>query len=50
MDKKQWIAILMTVVTTTADAQTGIGDSTTVKIGYSRENMTTVAGDIGQVT
>ena len=40
----------MTVVTTTADAQTSIGDSTTVRIGYSSGKINTVAGAIGQVT
>ena len=50
MNKKLWIVLLTTLVSTTAYAQANMSDSTTVKIGYSRENMNTVAGAIGQVT
>ena len=50
MNKKLWIVLLITLISTTAYAQANMSDSTTVKIGYSRENMNTVAGAIGQVT
>lgn len=50
MNKKLWIVLLTTLVSITAYAQANMSDSATVKIGYSRENMNTVAGAIGQVT
>ena len=50
MNKKLWIVLLTTLVSITAYAQANMSDSTTMKIGYSRENMNTVAGAIGQVT
>lgn len=50
MRTRYWTSLIMTIVTTTAFAQTGNNDSTTVRIGYSKGSINTVAGAIDQVT
>ena len=50
MKSGYWLALLALTIATTADGQTNNNDSTTVRIGYSKGDKTTVAGAIDQVT
>ncbi len=50
MNSRYWIVLLISLMFTTAGAQTEVNDTMTVRIGYTKGDKNTFAGAIDQVT